>query len=193
MLVIFGKPEANTACELIYPHWSRVFWLDPWILLAGFGPNPGLRFSNAGSPFPSLHWVAGLMAATVSARRLPMGVRTFSDFLQIATVGSPRACRAPVSRGCLRQNIRWARHGNAGVYYYNDKQLVLQHRATVSCGTNSMEWEGYKLTLLRSSYLCFLISKLWSLQGQELCDFDTLVPQPRLNFSWWIQNQVADT
>lgn len=46
------------------------------------------------------------MAATASARRLPMGVRTFSDFLQIATVGSPRACRTPLSRGCQRQNIR---------------------------------------------------------------------------------------
>ncbi|XP_038577897.1 coenzyme Q-binding protein COQ10 homolog A, mitochondrial isoform X2 [Micropterus salmoides] len=46
------------------------------------------------------------MAATASARRLPMGVRTFSDFLQIATVGSPRSCRTAVSRGCMRQNIR---------------------------------------------------------------------------------------
>lgn len=163
MLVIFGKPEANTACELIYPHWSRVFWLDPWILLAGFGPNPGLRFSNAGSPFPSLHWVAGLMAATVSARRLPMGVRTFSDFLQIATVGSPRACRAPVSRGCLRQNIRWARHGNAGVYYYNDKQLVLQHRATVSFwdeqyGVGRLQANFIKVVIFMFSYLKIVIS-----------------------------------
>ncbi|KAE8292873.1 Coenzyme Q-binding protein COQ10-like protein A, mitochondrial Precursor [Larimichthys crocea] len=46
------------------------------------------------------------MAAAAGARRLPMGVRTFSDFLQVATVGSPRTCRTPVSRGCLRQNIR---------------------------------------------------------------------------------------
>ncbi|KAG7236886.1 hypothetical protein INR49_000102 [Caranx melampygus] len=35
-----------------------------------------------------------------------MGVRTFSDFLQIATVGSPRSCRTLVQRGCIRQNIR---------------------------------------------------------------------------------------
>lgn len=46
------------------------------------------------------------MAATAGARRLPMGVRTFSDFLQIATVGSPRSCRSALQRGCLRQNIR---------------------------------------------------------------------------------------
>uniref|UniRef100_A0AAX7TTP6 Coenzyme Q10A n=1 Tax=Astatotilapia calliptera TaxID=8154 RepID=A0AAX7TTP6_ASTCA len=46
------------------------------------------------------------MAASTGARRLPMGVRTFSDFLQIATVGSPRSCRTAVQRGCLRQNIR---------------------------------------------------------------------------------------
>uniref|UniRef100_A0A3B3I5U4 Coenzyme Q10A n=1 Tax=Oryzias latipes TaxID=8090 RepID=A0A3B3I5U4_ORYLA len=46
------------------------------------------------------------MAATAGARRLPMGVRTFSDFLQIATVGSPRTCRPAVQRGCLSQNIR---------------------------------------------------------------------------------------
>ncbi|XP_028309750.1 coenzyme Q-binding protein COQ10 homolog A, mitochondrial [Gouania willdenowi] len=46
------------------------------------------------------------MAAAAGARRLPMGVRTFSDFLQIATGGSPRTCRPAVPRGCLRQNIR---------------------------------------------------------------------------------------
>lgn len=51
----------------------------------------------------------GLMAASASARRLPMGVRTFSDFLQISAtvVGSPRSCRTLVQqRGCIRQNIR---------------------------------------------------------------------------------------
>ncbi|KAF7669051.1 hypothetical protein LDENG_00254630 [Lucifuga dentata] len=46
------------------------------------------------------------MAATAGARRLPMGVRTFSEFLQIATTGSPRLCRPVGSRGCMRQNIR---------------------------------------------------------------------------------------
>ncbi|XP_024149887.1 coenzyme Q-binding protein COQ10 homolog A, mitochondrial isoform X2 [Oryzias melastigma] len=46
------------------------------------------------------------MAATAGARRLPMGVRTFSDFLQIASVGSPRTCRPVVQRGCPKQNIR---------------------------------------------------------------------------------------
>uniref|UniRef100_A0A8D3BH09 Coenzyme Q10A n=1 Tax=Scophthalmus maximus TaxID=52904 RepID=A0A8D3BH09_SCOMX len=46
------------------------------------------------------------MAASSGARRLPMGVRTFSDFLQIAT-GSPRSCRAAAAAGgCLRQDIR---------------------------------------------------------------------------------------
>uniref|UniRef100_A0A3B3CPK2 Uncharacterized protein n=1 Tax=Oryzias melastigma TaxID=30732 RepID=A0A3B3CPK2_ORYME len=52
------------------------------------------------------------MAATAGARRLPMGVRTFSDFLQIASVGSPRTCRPVVQRGCPKQNIRWACRGD---------------------------------------------------------------------------------
>ncbi|XP_056280191.1 coenzyme Q-binding protein COQ10 homolog A, mitochondrial [Pseudoliparis swirei] len=45
------------------------------------------------------------MAATASARRLPLGVRTFSDLLQIASVGSTRSCGLQRG-GCLRQNIR---------------------------------------------------------------------------------------
>lgn len=80
----------------------------------------------------SLPWTERLvlMAASASARRLPMGVRTFSDFLHIATVGSPRACRTAVPRGCLRQNIRWACHGESGVYYCNDTQPALQYRVS---------------------------------------------------------------
>ncbi|KAI4798896.1 hypothetical protein KUCAC02_020414 [Chaenocephalus aceratus] len=47
------------------------------------------------------------MAASAGARRLPMGVRTFSDFLQIASVGSPRSVlSAGGPRGGLRQSIR---------------------------------------------------------------------------------------
>nr|XP_057906737.1 coenzyme Q-binding protein COQ10 homolog A, mitochondrial [Doryrhamphus excisus] len=46
------------------------------------------------------------MATTASARRLPMGVRTFSDYLQLAIAGSPRSCRPAVPRMCSRQNIR---------------------------------------------------------------------------------------
>ncbi|KAM7405163.1 hypothetical protein PAMP_012447 [Pampus punctatissimus] len=48
------------------------------------------------------------MAATASARRFPMGVRTFSDYLQIAAVGSSRSGRTAVPRGCMRQNIRYS-------------------------------------------------------------------------------------
>ncbi|XP_049610435.1 coenzyme Q-binding protein COQ10 homolog A, mitochondrial [Syngnathus scovelli] len=46
------------------------------------------------------------MAAATTAWRLPMGVRTFSDYLQLAIVGSPRSCRPSVPRMCTRQNIR---------------------------------------------------------------------------------------
>ncbi|TNM86768.1 coenzyme Q-binding protein COQ10 homolog A, mitochondrial [Takifugu flavidus] len=71
------------------------------------------------------------MAATVSARRLPMGVRTFSDFLQIATVGSPRSCRGPVSRSCLRQNIRHL--SSCGILMTRSpKALCLQDRDTMA-------------------------------------------------------------
>ncbi|XP_061758619.1 coenzyme Q-binding protein COQ10 homolog A, mitochondrial [Nerophis ophidion] len=41
-----------------------------------------------------------------SARRLPMGVRTFSDYLQLAVGGSPRSCRPAVTRMCSPLNIR---------------------------------------------------------------------------------------
>ncbi|XP_068603543.1 coenzyme Q-binding protein COQ10 homolog A, mitochondrial [Brachionichthys hirsutus] len=46
------------------------------------------------------------MAATAAARRIPMGVRTLSDFLHTAAAGSPRAGRAPLPRGRPRENIR---------------------------------------------------------------------------------------
>ncbi|XP_061828447.1 coenzyme Q-binding protein COQ10 homolog A, mitochondrial [Nerophis lumbriciformis] len=41
-----------------------------------------------------------------SARRLPMGVRTFSDYLQLAVGGSPRSSRPAIPRMCSRLNIR---------------------------------------------------------------------------------------
>lgn len=110
------------------------------------GPDPGLRFSYAGSP--SVHWVAGLMAATVSARRLPMGVRTFSDFLQIATVGSPRACRTPVPRGCMRQNIRWDRHGDTGVLLLWWQTACLSVQCDCPPWGGRMVWEGYIIFVL---------------------------------------------
>ncbi|XP_059903348.1 coenzyme Q-binding protein COQ10 homolog A, mitochondrial [Gadus macrocephalus] len=46
------------------------------------------------------------MAVPASLRRLPMGVRTFSEFLEIATLGSHQSCRTVGSRERLRQNIR---------------------------------------------------------------------------------------
>ncbi|KAJ8370071.1 hypothetical protein SKAU_G00100990 [Synaphobranchus kaupii] len=47
------------------------------------------------------------MAVPASARRLPMGVRTFSELLEIATVGSSRSCCNVASRARLKQPIRY--------------------------------------------------------------------------------------
>ncbi|XP_036389354.1 coenzyme Q-binding protein COQ10 homolog A, mitochondrial [Megalops cyprinoides] len=46
------------------------------------------------------------MAVSTGVRRLPMGVRTFSELLEIATVGSSRSCNTAGSRARLRQPIR---------------------------------------------------------------------------------------
>nr|XP_040050075.1 coenzyme Q-binding protein COQ10 homolog A, mitochondrial [Gasterosteus aculeatus aculeatus] len=71
------------------------------------------------------------MAATAGARRLPMGVRTFSDLLHIACVGTPRPCRPGVLRGCLRQNIRHL--SSCGILMTRTpKVLCLQDWATMT-------------------------------------------------------------
>ncbi|XP_030625747.1 coenzyme Q-binding protein COQ10 homolog A, mitochondrial [Chanos chanos] len=46
------------------------------------------------------------MALSGSARRLPMGVRTFSEFLEIATVSPSRACRTRGSGERMKHPVR---------------------------------------------------------------------------------------
>ncbi|XP_064155110.1 coenzyme Q-binding protein COQ10 homolog A, mitochondrial isoform X1 [Anguilla rostrata] len=47
------------------------------------------------------------MAISASHRRLPMGVRTFSELFEIATTGSSRSCCNVGSRARLKQPIRY--------------------------------------------------------------------------------------
>ncbi|XP_021178716.2 coenzyme Q-binding protein COQ10 homolog A, mitochondrial isoform X2 [Fundulus heteroclitus] len=89
------------------------------------------------------------MAATAGARRLPMGVRTFSDFLQIATVGSPRSCRSALQRGCLRQNIRHL--SSCGILMTRSpKVLCLQEGDTMAAAPQSRNF--ISLTNKRKEY-----------------------------------------
>ncbi|KAM8830196.1 coenzyme Q-binding protein COQ10 homolog A, mitochondrial [Synchiropus picturatus] len=78
------------------------------------------------------------MAAAASARRFPMGVRTLSDFLQIATGGLTRSSRTMVPRSCMRQNIRHL--SSCGILMTRSpKALCLQEwdaMATVSLNRN---------------------------------------------------------
>ncbi|KAM3872105.1 coenzyme Q-binding protein COQ10 homolog A, mitochondrial [Diretmus argenteus] len=64
------------------------------------------------------------MAAAAGARRFPATVRTFSEFLEVAAVGSPRLCRPAGPRGCLRHNVRTWLMGN----------FFLTFRHLSSCG-----------------------------------------------------------
>ncbi|CAL1606447.1 unnamed protein product [Knipowitschia caucasica] len=67
------------------------------------------------------------MAASASARRLPIGVRTLSDFLQIAAVGSPRSTRV-LQRGCVRQqHIRYL--SSCGILMTRTPRVLCLHDA----------------------------------------------------------------